>query len=85
MKAGSKRDLLPDGTVAPRRRELAASRSVSAKKDTKFSIMVDPVDEMFVQWVPEFEGKKLKSIAKGAADLGDGRRSEGQRARVFNS
>jgi len=32
---------------------------------------VDPVDEMLVQWLPEFEGKKLKSIGKGAADLGE--------------
>jgi molecular chaperone HtpG len=26
---------------------------------------------MFVQWLPEFEGKKLQSIAKGTADLGE--------------
>jgi molecular chaperone HtpG len=32
---------------------------------------VDPVDEMLVQWLPEYEGKKLKSIAKGGADLGE--------------
>jgi molecular chaperone HtpG len=25
---------------------------------------------VFVQWVPDFEGKKLKSLAKGIADLG---------------
>src|ERR1043165_2899996 len=33
--------------------------------------LVDPVDEMLVQWLPEFEGKNLKSLAKGAADLGE--------------
>jgi molecular chaperone HtpG len=32
--------------------------------------MVDPVDEMLAQWLPEYEGKKLKSIAKGITDLG---------------
>ena len=26
---------------------------------------------MLVQWLPEFDGKKLKSIGKGAADLGE--------------
>jgi len=26
---------------------------------------------MLVQWLPEYEGKKLKSVAKGAADLGE--------------
>ena len=33
--------------------------------------LVDPVDEILVQWLPEFEGKNLKSVAKGAADLGE--------------
>ena len=32
--------------------------------------MVDPVDEMLVQWLPDHEGKKLKSIAKGVAEVG---------------
>jgi molecular chaperone HtpG len=33
-------------------------------------LLTDPVDEVLVQWVTEFEGKKLKSVAKGTADLG---------------
>ena len=33
--------------------------------------LVDPVDEMLVQWVPEFQEKKLKSVVKGTADLGE--------------
>ena len=33
--------------------------------------LTDPVDEMLVQWVWEFKEKKLKSVAKGIADLGD--------------
>jgi molecular chaperone HtpG len=31
--------------------------------------MVDPVDEMLAESLPEYEGKKLKSVAKGAADV----------------
>jgi molecular chaperone HtpG len=34
---------------------------------------VDPVDEMVVQWVWEFEEKKLKSVGKGITDLDDDR------------
>jgi molecular chaperone HtpG len=32
-------------------------------------ILTDPVDEIWVDAVPEFEGKKLRSIARGAVDL----------------
>jgi molecular chaperone HtpG len=32
-------------------------------------ILTDPVDEMWVDAVPEFDGKKLQSIAKGQVDL----------------
>ncbi|TSD93445.1 molecular chaperone HtpG [Skermania sp. ID1734] len=32
-------------------------------------ILTDPVDEMWVGSVPEFEGKKFQSIAKGTVDL----------------
>jgi len=35
--------------------------------------LTDPVDEMLVQWVWEYKEKKLKSIVKGVADLGDDR------------
>jgi hypothetical protein len=31
--------------------------------------LTDPVDEMLAQWVWEYKEKKLKSIAKGVADL----------------
>lgn len=33
-------------------------------------LLTDPVDEVWVEAVPEFEGKKLLSIAKGEVDLG---------------
>src|SRR4029450_13679043 len=32
--------------------------------------LVDPVDELVVQAVTEFEGKKLQSVGKGAVQLG---------------
>src|SRR5215471_15550421 len=44
---------------------------VFREKGIEVLYMVDPVDEMFVQWQAEFEGKPLKSIAKGSADLGE--------------
>jgi molecular chaperone HtpG len=31
----------------------------------------DPVDEIVVEYLPEFEGKRLKSAAKGEVDLGE--------------
>jgi len=30
----------------------------------------DPIDEIMIQYLPEFEGKKLKSIARGEVNLG---------------
>jgi molecular chaperone HtpG len=33
--------------------------------------LVDPVDELVVQYLPEYEGKKLKSISKGTVKLGN--------------
>lgn len=33
--------------------------------------LVDPVDELVVQFLPEFEGRKLRSVGKGTARLGD--------------
>jgi molecular chaperone HtpG len=32
-------------------------------------LLTDPVDEIWVEGVPEYEGKKLKSIARGSVDL----------------
>jgi molecular chaperone HtpG len=34
-------------------------------------ILTDPVDEMWVEQVPEFDGKPLQSVAKGKVDLGE--------------
>jgi molecular chaperone HtpG len=34
-------------------------------------LLTDPVDEVWVDAVPEFDGRRLQSIAKGQVDLGD--------------
>src|SRR5215467_5610088 len=59
--------------TGPSRRAVENSPHLEAFKDKGYEVlyMVDPVDEMLVQWLPEFEGKALKSISKGAADLGE--------------
>jgi molecular chaperone HtpG len=35
-------------------------------------LLTDPVDEVWVESVPEFDGKALQSVAKGEVDLGTG-------------
>lgn len=59
--------------TGPSRRAVDNSPHLEAFKEKGYEVLylVDPVDEMFVQWMPEFEGKALKSIAKGTADLGE--------------
>ena len=67
--------------TGPSRRAVENSPHLEAFKEKGYEVLylVDPVDEMLAQWLPEFEGKKLKSIAKGAADLGDQTDSEDKR------
>ena len=38
-------------------------------KGLEVLLLTDPVDEMWVGAVPEFDGKKFQSIAKGEVDL----------------
>jgi len=59
--------------TGPSRRAIENSPHLEGFKEKGYHVLflVDPVDEMLVQWLPEFEGKKLKSIGKGAADLGE--------------
>jgi molecular chaperone HtpG len=59
--------------TGPSRRAVENSPHLEAFREKGYEVlyMVDPVDEMFVQWQADFEGKPLKSIAKGAADLGE--------------
>jgi molecular chaperone HtpG len=67
------------------RRAVENSPHLEAFKDKGYEVLylVDPVDELFVQWVPEFQEKKLKSVAKGAADLGDDK-DLAEKARSFS-
>ncbi|MEV0279347.1 molecular chaperone HtpG [Streptomyces sp. NPDC050610] len=39
-------------------------------KGIEVLLLTDPVDEVWVEAVPEFDGKQLRSIAKGEVDLG---------------
>ncbi len=41
-------------------------------KGVEVLLLTDPVDEVWVDAVGEYEGKRLRSIAKGEIDLGDG-------------
>ncbi len=52
-----------------------SSPHMEAFRDKGFEVLVltDPIDELWVDAVPEFDGKPLRSIAKGQVDLdGDG-------------
>ena len=59
--------------TGPSRRAVENSPHLEAFKDKGYEVLylTDPVDEMLVQWVQEFKEKKLKSVAKGTADLGE--------------
>jgi len=59
--------------TGPSRRAVENSPHLEGFRDKGYEVlyMVDPVDEMLVQWLPEFEGKKLKSVGKGIADLAE--------------
>jgi molecular chaperone HtpG len=56
------------------------SPHLEAFKEKNYEVLylVDPVDELMVQSLTEFEGKKLKSVGKGTVNLG----SEEERAQV---
>jgi molecular chaperone HtpG len=59
--------------TGPSRRAVENSPHLEGFRNKGYEVLylVDPVDEMLVHWLPEFEGKKLKSIGKGLADLGE--------------
>jgi molecular chaperone HtpG len=54
------------------REKLEASPHLEAFKDKGYEVLLlsEPVDEVWVQSVTEFDGKPLKSIGKGAIELG---------------
>ncbi len=49
------------------------------QKSYEVLYLTDPVDELVVQSLPEFEGRKLKSIGKGTVELGSGEEQEQQK------
>src|SRR5215471_9975072 len=59
--------------TGPSRKAVENSPHLEAFQAKGYEVLflVDPVDEILVQWIFEFEGKHLKSVAKGLADLGD--------------
>ncbi len=59
--------------TGPSRRAVEHSPHLEAFREKGMEVLylVDPVDELLMQWLPEFEGKKLKSVGKGVADLGE--------------
>jgi molecular chaperone HtpG len=61
--------------TGPSRRAVENSPHLEAFQAKGYEVLflVDPVDEILVQWVFEFDGKHLKSVAKGLADIGDDR------------
>src|SRR5262249_26967514 len=61
--------------TGPSRRAVENSPHLEAFRGKGYEVLylVDPVDEMLVQWLPEFQEKRLKSVAKGLADLDDER------------
>ncbi|RKN12513.1 molecular chaperone HtpG [Streptomyces radicis] len=50
------------------------------EKGVEVLILTDPVDEVWVGAVPPFDGKELRSIAKGEADLDSGDEAEEAKA-----
>ena len=69
---------MPEGQDAiyygtgPSRSALAHSPHLEAFRAKGYEVLLltDPVDEVWVDAVPEFEGKSLVSVAKGEVDLG---------------
>jgi molecular chaperone HtpG len=59
--------------TGPSRRAVEHSPHLEAFKAKGYEVLflTDPVDEMLVQWVWDYKDKKLKSVVKGVADLGD--------------
>ena len=72
--------------TGPSRRAIEHSPHLEAFRAKGYEVLflTDPVDEMLVQWVSDFKEKKLKSVAKGVADLGDDR-DLGQKLKEFSS
>ena len=61
--------------TGPSRRAVENSPHLEAFRAKGYEVLflVDAVDEMLAQWVSEYQERKLKSVAKGIADLSDDR------------
>jgi len=72
--------------TGPSRRSIEHSPHLEAFEAKGYEVLflTDPVDEMLVQWVWDYKEKKLKSVAKGIADLGDDR-DLGPKVKEFSS
>ncbi len=68
---------MPDGQehvyymTGESRSSIEASPHMEAFRDRGYEVLLltDPIDEVWVDQVPEFDGKELRSIAKGQVDL----------------
>ena len=60
------------------RDQVESSPHLEAFKERGYEVLylVDTVDELLVQYLTEFDGKKLKSVGKGTVDLGDEKERE---------
>ncbi|MDQ4115838.1 MAG: molecular chaperone HtpG [Actinomycetota bacterium] len=66
------------------RSSIEASPHMEAFRDRGYEVLLltDPIDEVWVDQVPEFDGKELRSIAKGQVDLEtEEQRQEAERRR----
>jgi molecular chaperone HtpG len=61
------------------REQIENSPALETFRDRGWEVLylTDPVDELVVQSVTEYEGKKLRSAGKGAVELGDAEKKEG--------
>jgi molecular chaperone HtpG len=61
------------------REQIENSPALETFRDRGWEVLylTDPVDELVVQSVTEFEGKKLRSVAKGAVELDEAEKKEG--------
>ncbi|MFW6206698.1 MAG: molecular chaperone HtpG [Gemmatimonadota bacterium] len=62
------------------REQVAASPHLEGLLDRGYEVLylTDPVDELLVQYLTEYEGKRLKSVGKGEIDLDDEKDEEGK-------
>ncbi|HET6764351.1 MAG TPA: molecular chaperone HtpG [Longimicrobiaceae bacterium] len=61
------------------REQIENSPALETFRDRGWEVLylTDPVDELVVQSVTEFEGRKLRSAGKGAMEVGDAEKKEG--------